>query len=303
MTESRPSRLNRAVAYFSRRLDNHPAIASRTLNDEVIRDIAGIQRIADLTLRNTRITTADRLLDPATGPGIIREALEKGCLLLFIEVDQLDFPMLQYELGEDLQRVDEPSGNPVALCVIHVDLLPHSPLGQTEAVRSQLHGMSTVRMRSAAIRSMPPGIELQRASRVARIVNNPQFIVYLVVFVYSSLRALPVVFIKQFHGSLLVLWSIDIVTAIPYTWGVLAMLFAKRWQTRALGTLTTLATFISPYVYFWLHGRHYPPYVAVVIAALTLLSVLTEFGKFRHERRLRARYSSVKNVPAQPLAA
>lgn len=303
MTESTPSRLSRIMAYFSRRLENHPAIASRVLNDEVIREVAGIQRIADLTLRNTRVVSSEELLDPASGPTIFREAIEQGCLLLFIEVDLLDLPLLSGQLGEDLQRVDEASDASTALCAIHVDLLASTPMGRSEAVRAELCGMSTVRMRSAAICAMPEDVQLHRASGLSRIVNNPQFLVYIVVFVYSSLRALPVVFIKQFHGSLFVLWSIDIITAVPYTWGVLAMLFAKRWQTRALGTLTTLVTFVSPYVYFWLHGRHYPPYVAVVIAALTLLSVLLEFGKFRHERRLRARYRRGDKVLAQQLAA
>lgn len=303
MTESTPSRLSRIMAYFSRRLDNHPAIASRPLNDEVIREVAGIQRIADLTLRNTRVVSSEELLDPLSGPTIIREAIEQGCLLLFIEVDLFDLSHLSGQLGEDLQRVDEAGEGSTALCAIHVDLLPSTPIGRSEAVRAALRGMSTVRMRSAAINAMPEDIHLHRASSLSRLVNNPQFFVYIVVFVYSSLRALPVVFIKQFHGSLFVLWSIDIITAVPYTWGVLAMLFAKRWQTRALGTLTTLVTFISPYVYFWFHGRHYPPYVAVVIAALTLLSVLLEFGKFRHERRLRARYRHGDKVLAQQLAA
>ncbi|WP_313812951.1 hypothetical protein [Glutamicibacter sp.] len=284
-------------------MENEPALAARPLNEQLIRSIAEIQRIADLTLRNTRITTADQLLDPVFGPSLIREALENGCLLLFIEVALGDYATLRDQLGEDLHRVDESVESPFALCAIRVDHLAQTVLGRTAEVRAELEGMSTVRMHSSAIRSMPSDIGLQRACGLSRMLSNPKFTVYLVVFIYSSLRALPVAFIKEFHGNLFILWSIDIITAVPYTWGVLTMLFAKRWQMRALGTLTTVVTFASPYVYFWLHGRDYPPFVAVIIAALTLLSVGMEFIKFRQERSMRARYSSVEQQPAQEFAA
>jgi molecular chaperone GrpE len=35
-----------------------------------------------------------------------------------------------------------------------------------------------------------------------------------VIFAYSAVRALPLVFVREFHGSILVLWSIDVLTAL-----------------------------------------------------------------------------------------
>ena len=40
---------------------------------------------------------------------------------------------------------------------------------------------------------------------------------YVVVFIYSSLRALPVAFVPGFRGQWWVLWLIDILTTVPYT--------------------------------------------------------------------------------------
>ena len=82
--------------------------------------------------------------------------------------------------------------------------------------------------------------------------------------------------------------------AVPYTWGVLAMLFAPRRWIRMLATLTTITTFAVPYVYFWMHGRDYPPFVVAVIAALTIASISIEVVKYLQERALRGRYRSAR---------
>ena len=74
---------------------------------------------------------------------------------------------------------------------------------------------------------------------------------------------------------------------------LLAMLFAPKRRIRLLAALTTLVTFVGPYVYFWLHGRGYPPYVPIVIVGLTLASVLLEANRYRQEQGLRRRYRSV----------
>lgn len=284
------------------RLASHPALAFRSLNERLVREVAGVQRIADLTARNVRIIGAAELLDARSVPTALRELLENGCLALFIEADVEQLAELGMHFGRWLHRVDS-SAETTGLYMLNVDRIIHTPLGQTPAVRRALAGMSTAKMRSAAIKEIGSEIELNRAGWLSRTIHSPHFLVYILVFVYSSLRALPVVFIKQFHGSLVVLWSIDIITAVPYTWGVLAMLFAKRWQVRLAGTLTTLVTFVSPYVYFWLHGRNYPPYVALIILGLTLLSILLELGKFNEERRLRARYAKAAATACAAAAA
>lgn len=71
----------------------------------------------------------------------------------------------------------------------------------------------------------------------------------------------------------------------------MAMFAGRSRLIRALGTLTAVATFIAPYVYFGLYGRDYPPYVIVVIAALVLSGVGFEVWKAYREKRLARRYA------------
>lgn len=92
--------------------------------------------------------------------------------------------------------------------------------------------------------------------------------------------------VKEFHGSLLVLWTMDIVTAIPYTWGVLAMFTAKRQLVRIIGTFTTAITFAAPYVYFAMTGKDYPTYVIVIVILFIISGFFVEGSKYLRERYL-----------------
>ena len=81
------------------------------------------------------------------------------------------------------------------------------------------------------------------------------------------------------------LWTIDIVTAAPYTWGIIAMVAGRRRRIRFAGFLVTLITFVAPYVYFFLagddgHGNHYPGWVVMVVIGLVLATFLLEGGRW-----------------------
>lgn len=130
------------------------------------------------------------------------------------------------------------------------------------------------------------GIIQTRRSHLTKWLTDPKVLAYLVVIIYSSLRVLPVSLVKEFHGSLLVLWTMDIVTAIPYTWGVLAMFTAKRQSVRIIGTLTTAITFAAPYVYFAMTGKDYPTYVIVIVILFIISGFFVEGSKYLRERYL-----------------
>lgn len=130
------------------------------------------------------------------------------------------------------------------------------------------------------------GIKQTHRSRLIKWFTNPKVLSYLLVVTYSSLRVLPVSLVKEFHGSLLVLWTMDITTSIPYAWGVLAMFTAKRQWVRIVGTFTTAVTFAAPYVYFAMTGRDYPPYVIVVVILFIISGFLVEGTKYLRERYL-----------------
>ena len=121
-----------------------------------------------------------------------------------------------------------------------------------------------------------------------RLLYNPKVLAYLVVMVYSSLRALPVVFVPGFHGNVWVLWGIDIITAIPYTWGIVEMITGRSFGRRMLGLLITLVTFVSPYVYFWANGRDYPVWVTIFVIALIVAACAVEYVRWLRDRAISA---------------
>ena len=278
-------------------LATDPRIASRRLHPEKICQVANVQRLADLGPRNTLILDATRLIDPAARAATLRTALESGIRMLFIEVSTPDEgARLETALPEIAQRLDSVTDDtpPGALYGVNpVDLLRFCLAADPDAIAA-LEGMSTRHVPRKTLALLPPTVQVRTVTPLRRLFGDPRVPIYLAVGIYSALRALPVALIPQFHGSLFVLWSIDIITAIPYTWGVLAMLFAPRRAIRLLAAATTIVTFVAPYVYFWMNGRDYPPYVVIVIAGLTIMSVLLEFGKYAQEKTLRRRYLSVR---------
>ena len=176
---------------------------------------------------------------------------------------------------------------------------PHNLVGAIIDRWEDLHPLTRQRIRQAFLgidaTHLPPeisgalracGIKQTRRSRLAKWFTDPKVLAYLVVITYSSLRVLPVTLVKEFHGSLLVLWTMDIATAIPYTWGVLAMFTAKRTWVRIVGTFTTAITFAAPYVYFAMTGKDYPTYVIVIVVLFIISGFLVEGSKYLRERYL-----------------
>ena len=152
-------------------------------------------------------------------------------------------------------------------------------------LRTVLAGVDTLRCSSRAIVALQrSGVEVVPRSRALRLLWNPVALAYLLVFVYSSLRAIPVAFVPGFHGQVWVLWTIDILTAIPYTWGLVEMVAGRRIRYRLLGLATALVSFLAPYVYFWITGRDYPPWVITVVMAMIVGSAGLEALRWWRER-------------------
>lgn len=156
---------------------------------------------------------------------------------------------------------------------------------QKQFLRAAFDGVDSVTVSShnyAALRKCDA--KIIPSSRFYRALRSPQFWAYTVVFVYSSLRALPLMFVRNFHGSVALIWIMDIVTAIPYTWGLLAFFTHRRRLIRYLGLLVTVVTFIAPYVYFWTHGKNYSPGVIAVVLAMILGAIGYETLNYLRDR-------------------
>lgn len=109
---------------------------------------------------------------------------------------------------------------------------------------------------------------------------------YIGVFIYSCLRALPLMWVEEFHGSVLTVWLLDVISALPYTWGVIRFVTGVSKRERYIGFLVALGTFAMPYVYFWTHGDSYPPEVIIIVVAMMLAALGLESYKYiQHKRR------------------
>lgn len=183
---------------------------------------------------------------------------------------------LRTVLGGDLVHVVGPADADGQVVVgVHPTDLVVALSDQGEASRSFLRqcleGTDTRRCSRRTLAAMRRAqVAFMERTLARRALANPVFLAYAAVFVYSSLRALPVAFVPGFTGHVWLLWAIDIITAIPYTWGILAMVAGRRLRTRLLGLATTIVTFISPYIYFWTQGRDYPHGVVAAVVAMIL---------------------------------
>lgn len=296
-----------------------PLARRRRIDAARIRELAGVTRCGDLGVRQVvelpaladlATTTASQLRLP-DGAGwrigqALGHAIEQGVRLWLCEVTAEAVPLISRAIGDDLIHIvslpeAEPENKPdvpataspapdgtVVIALSPLALLMALTDGDDDSrryLRTVLAGVDTLRCSSRAIVALQrSGVEVVPRSRALRLLWNPVALAYLLVFVYSSLRAIPVAFVPGFHGQVWVLWTIDILTAIPYTWGLVEMVAGRRIRYRLLGLATTLVSFLAPYVYFWITGRDYPPWVITVVMAMIVGSAGLEALRWWRER-------------------
>lgn len=306
-------------ALTARSVLDGPLARRRRIDAARIRELAGVTRCGDLGVRQVvelpaladlATTTASQLRLP-DGAGwrigqALGHAIEQGVRLWLCEVTAEAVPLIARAIGDDLIHIvslpeAEPENKPdvpataspapdgtVVIALSPLALLLALTDGDDDSrryLRTVLAGVDTLRCSSRAIVALQrSGVEVVPRSRALRLLWNPVALAYLLVFVYSSLRAIPVAFVPGFHGQVWVLWTIDILTAIPYTWGLVEMVAGRRIRYRLLGLATTLVSFLAPYVYFWITGRDYPPWVITVVMAMIVGSAGLEALRWWRER-------------------
>lgn len=269
---------------------------------QVLKELAGVDRVGELAAKQTAyIEALDEFAEEA-GPEVLRpnswglalghrlkEAMEHRCTLWLSFASPSSLDALNGFVGEELIHVAGPRRAdgmiPIALNPIALVTAWSSDPVKAAFLRRVLHDADTLRASRRAVEALRrAGVRIRERSRVARLMIDPRFIAYLVVFVYSSLRALPVVLVPGFHGKVWVLWTIDITTAIPYTWGVLALVAGRTLLTRFAGLIVTIVTFVSPYVYFWMHGKNYPPGVTAFVIVMIVGAIGLEGLRWLRDR-------------------
>ena len=286
-----------------------PVVRRHVLDPEVLRAVAVVDRVGDLTRFNVaevpelaHVSGPEELLAPDEHGWALGHALslavEHGQRLWLSEVSPTQLGRLRAVLGEHLVHIasldaPEGSGAPEADAVV-VAVSPRHLLdewstgtpAQIGFLRTVLEGTDPLRVSRHTLAALrEAGVDLVPRAEIVRLLHNPRFLAYATVFIYSSLRALPATFAPGFRGNPWVLWTIDIVTAVPYTWGIIAMVAGRRRRIRFAGFLVTLITFVLPYVYFFFagshgDGNHYPGWVIMVVIGLVLATVLLEGGRW-----------------------
>lgn len=297
-----------------------------TLDPQAVIDISGVARLSELNAKNVAIIDSLRSLahtntqdfyaidDAAEALGTaLRMAISSRQLLWFSSLPHNDVDKVQNILGGDIVHVVGPElavdkldgstlelptalkqrGEPLVPIAISPSALvqawAHGSLEQKKLLAYLLEGTNTLVMQQQNLHALRKvGTKLIERSPVWRLLYNPKVLAYLVVMVYSSLRALPVVFVPGFHGNVWVLWGIDIITAIPYTWGIVEMITGRSFGRRMLGLLITIVTFVSPYVYFWANGRDYPVWVTIFVISLIVAACAVEYVRWLRDRAIAA---------------
>lgn len=300
-----------------------PFVRNWSLDADELLSIAGVQRMGDLSVTNAKVVNTLRTLahispedffnpdcpsDAADAFGTsLRRAAEDRDAIWLTSVTEADLDAITAIIGEGIvHRVGHatedstvPAGHiPIALSPTELISAWAKGTPERRAVLSAfLEGADTLMMKRATLRaSRDVEANIVERNPIWRALRNPKVLAYLVVFLYSALRALPVVFVPGFEGNIWVLWTIDLVTAIPYTWGIIEMFAGKTVLRRVLGMIVTVVTFISPYIYFWMNGKHYPAWIDDVIAAMIIGTILIELVRWLRDRKVREGLVHVQGI-------
>ena len=311
------SATKRALAFRS--IVDLPFTHTYAIDAEKVLEVSGVTRLGDLNAKNVVVVDSLRALAHTTPESffaiddateVLGTALQTAAttrqVLWLSSIPESEVPQIKAILGEDIVHqvglaihTDEHAPDSVRLHgepLVPIALSPttliqkwaNGTTQQQQTLAYLMDGTDTLIMRRKNLHALRRvGADLIERNAVWRFLANPKVIAYLIVLVYSSLRALPVVFVPGFHGKVWVLWTIDIVTAIPYTWGIVEMFAGPNIWRRMMGLVVTIVTFVSPYVYFWYYGRGYPAWVNVFIAAMIVGAILIEYARWLRDRIVR----------------
>lgn len=264
--------------------------------------VSGVDRAGDLT---TRIVEYPGALADIAAEGFsphsaaghalsheLHDAIQRRVRLWIAEIPTQDLPRLHDALGNGIvHEAGQPRNGITPIALSPLELLERWAAGsdeQREFMRVAMAGLDTLTTSSHATHaSRAVGASIIERSAFLRLCRNPKFIAYVVVLVYSMARAVPVMYVPHFRGDWRILWAIDMITAIPYTWGLIEMVAGQKFWHRVIGAITTAITFIAPYVYFLVYGRHAPPGVWAAIALIFFGGIFLEVFRYQRDRAVK----------------
>lgn len=285
-----------------------PFIHDYSLDAFTILELSELTRLGDLNSKNVVVVDTLRTLAHTTPENFfslddvarslapaLRQAAATRQAVWLCAVHLDDLPAVKKILGENLVHhvglgddLDGSHSGFIPIAISPASLIESWAEGspqQRHCLKVMMEGTDTLVMKSRVIHALRSvGAEIIERHVLGRWLSNPKVIAYLIVLVYSSLRALPVVFVPGFHGKVWMLWTIDLVTAIPYTWGIIELFAGKKFWRRMVGLVVTIVTFISPYIYFWFNGRDYPMWVNVFVGGMIVAALAVEYSRWLRDK-------------------
>ena len=264
--------------------------------------VSGVDRAGDLT---TRIVEHPGALADIAAEGFsphsaaghalsheLHDAIQRRVRLWIAEIPTDQLPRLREALGSDvIHEAGAPSGGYTPIALSPLALLEAWADGTDEQrafMRVAMAGLDTLSTASRATRAARAvGASIIERTAFLKLCRNPKFIAYVVVLVYSMARAVPVMYVPHFRGDWRILWAIDMITAIPYTWGLIEMVAGQKLWHRIVGVITSAVTFLAPYVYFLMYGRHAPPGVWTAIALIFFGGIFLEVFRYQRDRAVK----------------
>ena len=264
--------------------------------------VSGVDRAGDLT---TRIVENPGALADIAAEGFsphsaaghalsheLHDAIQRRVRLWIAEIPTEQLPRLHEAMGEGvIHEAGQPRDGHTPIALSPLALLEAWADGtdeQREFMRVAMAGLDTLTTSSHATHaSRAVGASIIERSAFLRLCRNPKFIAYVVVLVYSMARAVPVMYVPHFRGDWRILWAIDMITAIPYTWGLIEMVAGQKLWHRVVGAATAAVTFLAPYVYFLMYGRHAPLGVWTAIALIFFGGIFLEVFRYQRDRAVK----------------
>ena len=264
--------------------------------------VSGVDRAGDLT---TRIVEHPGALADIAAEGFsphsaaghalsheLHDAIQRRVRLWIADIPTDQLPRLREALGADvIHEAGAPSSGYTPIALSPLALLEAWADGTDEQrafMRVAMAGLDTLSTASRATRAARAvGASIIERTAFLKLCRNPKFIAYVVVLVYSMARAVPVMYVPHFRGDWRILWAIDMITAIPYTWGLIEMVAGQKLWHRIVGAITSAITFLAPYVYFLMYGRHAPPGVWTAIALIFFGGIFLEVFRYQRDRAVK----------------
>lgn len=292
-----------------------------SVDPDKIAEAAGVHRLSELSYKSVVEVSGlaarskgqiEKSVLPELDPvsvmyaKMLRHSVEQNHDLWLLNADPLLLRDMKHRLGDDQVAVvgerQEYMGPPTIPAAINPrrvveDILSNSDSENRRFIEEAFQGVDITNapgsLRGAIKESGIPYVE---GSQLKRKALDPRTLAYAAILGYSAARAVPVAAVDEFEGSVPLLWTIDVGTAIPYTWGAIETFSGNtplsrkigRVAAKSVGITVAAGTFIAPYAYFYANGRDYPAYINAIVAGFVGVAGVSETLKLRKEKRLRS---------------